>query len=218
MLDSIFSVLSALWHQDFTTLMAPGTTTLIYLCVGTLILLESAFIPAAPLPCDSVVILSGTLAAVGVVSPIGIFSLIFFCAAFGSWLACLQGQWLNRLPRVQKWVQAVPTSKLQTVDKLLNRHGLIALFCARFIPVVRPLLPLMMGMRLQRRRNFQYFTWLSAFIWSCLLVGMGFLLPSLPENISRIVTMLLMAAPLVTLFIAISSWLLYKFRSKLFSH
>ena len=100
----------------------------------------------------------------------------------GSWLANLQGKWLNRLPLVQRWVDSVPSDKLQTVDKLLRRHGLVALFTARFIPVVRSLLPLMMGMRLQRRRAFQYFAWLSAFIWGCLLVGLGYLLPSLPEK------------------------------------
>lgn len=117
MLDSICTVLTALWHQDFTTLMAPGSATLIYLCVGTLILLESGFIPAAPLPCDSVVILSGTLAAVGVVEPWVIFTLIMSCAAIGSWLASLQGMWLNRLPLVQRWVQSVPR---QNYRRLIN--------------------------------------------------------------------------------------------------
>ncbi|MGI2260242.1 DedA family protein [Shewanella sp. GXUN23E] len=214
MLDSLQTVLSALWHQDFTTLMAPGSALLIYLCVGTLILLESGFIPAAPLPCDSVVILSGTLGAVGVVDPLLMLSIIIVAAALGSWLANLQGKWLNRLPLVQRWVDSVPSDKLQTVDKLLRRHGLVALFTARFIPVVRSLLPLMMGMRLQRRRAFQYFAWFSAFIWGCLLVGLGYLLPSLPENVSRVVTMILMAAPVITLCLAVSSWLIYKFRGR----
>ncbi|MCL2912233.1 DedA family protein [Shewanella corallii] len=214
-MDSLINVITALWHQDFTTLMAPGSALLIYLCVGTLIFLESGFIPAAPLPCDSVVILSGTLGAVGVVNPVLMLIIIICAAAIGSWLANMQGKWLNRLPMVQRWVDSVPSDKLQTVDKLLGRHGLVALFTARFIPVVRSLLPLMMGMRLQRQRVFQYFAWFSAFIWGCLLVGLGYLLPSLPENVSRVVTMILMAAPIITLCLAISSWVIFKFRGKL---
>ncbi len=99
MFDSIFQVLVALWHQDFTALMAPGSAGLIYFVVVALIFLESGFIPAAPFPCDSVVVLSGTLAAVGVLDPVVIMLVIVVSAAMGSWAAYLQGRWLNRLPK-----------------------------------------------------------------------------------------------------------------------
>ncbi|NMV23056.1 DedA family protein, partial [Vibrio parahaemolyticus] len=78
----------------------------------------------------------------------------------GSWAAYLQGKWLNRLPKVQGWVSAVPQKRLEQVDVLLSKHGLVALLCARFIPVVRSLLPLMMGLRVKRISKFHYFAWL----------------------------------------------------------
>ncbi|MGF1909137.1 DedA family protein [Vibrio kasasachensis] len=199
MLDSIFDVLMALWHQDFTTLMTPGSAAMVYAVVGALIFLESGFIPAAPFPCDSVVVLSGTLAAVGVLDPILVLVLITTCAAVGSWAAYVQGRWLNRLPKVQGWVKAVPQKRLQQVDVLLGKHGLVALFAARFVPVVRSLLPLMMGMREKTVNKFHYFAWLSAFLWTLLLCSLGMLLPMLPEHISKVVTMGLMAAPIITL-------------------
>ncbi|CAH1527420.1 DedA family protein [Vibrio jasicida] len=212
MFDSIVQVLLALWHQDFTALMAPGSAGLIYFVVAALIFLESGFIPAAPFPCDSVVVLSGTLAAVGVLDPVVIMLVIVVSAAMGSWAAYLQGKWLNRLPKVQGWVNAVPAKRLEQVDVLLGKHGLIALFCARFIPVVRSLLPLMMGLRVNRVSKFHYFAWLSAILWTLLLCGLGLLLPLLPEKLNKIVTMGLMAAPVITLTIAIMSFLLMKVR------
>ena len=106
MFDSIIQVLSAFWHQDFTALMAPGSAGLVYFVVAVIIFLESGFIPAAPFPCDSVVVLSGTLAAVGVLDPIMIMLVIAVSAGLGSWAAYLQGKWLNRLPKVQGWVSA----------------------------------------------------------------------------------------------------------------
>ncbi|WP_045423454.1 DedA family protein [Vibrio jasicida] len=212
MFDSIVQVLLALWHQDFTALMAPGSAGLIYFVVAALIFLESGFIPAAPFPCDSVVVLSGTLAAVGVLDPVVIMLVIVVSAAMGSWAAYLQGRWLNRLPKVQGWVNAVPAKRLEQVDVLLGKHGLIALFCARFIPVVRSLLPLMMGLRVNRVSKFHYFAWLSAILWTLLLCGLGLLLPLLPEKLNKIVTMGLMAAPVITLTIAIMSFLLVKVR------
>ncbi|KLV01465.1 membrane protein [Photobacterium aquae] len=212
MFDSVMSVLMALWHQDFNALMVPGSAAMVYFVVAALIFLESGFIPAAPFPCDSVVILSGTLAAVGVLDPVFILVLIAFCSAMGSWAAYQQGRWLNKLPKVQKWVDAVPQRRLQQVDVLLGKHGLVALFCARFIPVVRSLLPLMMGMRVSKVGKFHYFSWLSAMLWTGLLCGFGMVLPLLPENLSRLVTMALMAAPVITLSVAVLSFLTMRLR------
>ncbi|ENN2390597.1 DedA family protein [Vibrio alginolyticus] len=212
MFDSIIQVLSAFWHQDFTALMAPGSAGLVYFVVAVIIFLESGFIPAAPFPCDSVVVLSGTLAAVGVLDPIMIMLVIAVSAGLGSWAAYLQGKWLNRLPKVQGWVSAVPQKRLEQVDVLLSKHGLIALFCARFIPVVRSLLPLMMGLRVKRISKVHYFAWLSAILWTLILCGFGSLLPLLPENMSKAITILLMAAPIITLVIGVLSFLFVKAR------
>ena len=215
MLDAILSVLIALWNQDFSILQNPESALMIYCVVGALIFLESGFIPAAPFPCDSVVVLSGTLAAVGVLNPVAILLLICTCAALGSWAAYLQGAWLNRLPKVQGWVKAVPQNRLDQVDALLGKHGLVALFSARFIPVVRSLLPLMMGMRARTVVKFHYFSWLSAILWTLLLCSFGMLLPSLPESISKYITAGLMAAPVITLCAALSSIIVIKLRKSM---
>jgi len=182
MLDSFLSIFTALWHQDFVALKNPESILMIYFCV-------------TPLPCDSIVILSGTLGAMGIID-----------YTTGSWLAYLQGRWLDHLPKVQRWVKMVP------VDSLLMRHGLVALFVARFIPVVRPLLPLMMGLRVKSKTHFYRFTWVSATAWVGLLTGFGYSLKFLPEKVAHVVTIILMVAPLITLAVAVCSvlagWLL----------
>lgn len=212
MFDAIQSVLVSLWQQDFTALLAVNSSIIIYMLIAFFICLESGFLPAAPLPCDSIVVLAGTLCAVDVLHP-GITFVLLVCAAgSGSWLAYIQGRWLNRLPRVQSWIKKVPQKQLNTVDFLLSRHGLFALFAARFIPVVRCLLPTMMGIRLQEAPRFHYFTWLSAIMWVGLLAGLGYFLPQLPEPISRVVTMGLMAAPVITLALALMTALYWRMR------
>ena len=216
MLDSFVSIFSALWHQDFAALQNPESIVMIYFCVTFVIWLESAFLPAAPLPCDSIVILAGTLGAMGIIDFKLIVLLLIIASAIGSWLAYLQGRWLDHLPKVKRWVDMVPPQRMQTVDKLLIRHGIVALFAARFIPVVRPLLPLMMGFRIKNQAHFFRFAWLSATAWILLLTGLGYLLTLLPENIARITTMILMVAPFITLAIAIislfSRWLLKRIK------
>ncbi|AQS37685.1 putative membrane-associated protein [Shewanella psychrophila] len=214
MLDSFTHVLTALWHQDFAILQNPDSAIMIYLCIVMLIWLESAFLPAAPLPCDSVVILSGSLAAAGIISLPLTWLLLVIAAATGSSVAFMQGRWLHKLPKIQGWISAVPSEQLQTVDKLLTRHGLLALFSARFIPVVRSLLPLMMGLRMKESAHFQYYTWMSACVWSGLLLGLGYSMSLLPENISKMITMGLIIAPVITLGVAIAGFLTKYFLKK----
>ncbi|WP_066016243.1 DedA family protein [Endozoicomonas atrinae] len=205
MLDAFVSILEALWYQDFVALQNLESVFMIYFCVTFLIWLESAFLPAAPLPCDSIVILSGTLGAMGVIDFKIVVALLILAAAIGSWFAYLQGRWLEHLPKVRVWVDRVPPKKIQVVDQLLIQHGVIALFVARFIPVVRSLLPLMMGFRIKKHSHFFRFAGLSAIAWVGFLTGIGYLLTLLPENISRVVTVILMVAPFVTLAVAIIS-------------
>ncbi|GFR59490.1 membrane protein [Elysia marginata] len=216
MLDSFVSIFLALWHQDFVALQNPESMVMIYVCLTFVIWLESAFLPAAPLPCDSVVILAGTLGAMGVIDFKTIVVLLILAAAIGSWFAYLQGRWLDHLPRVKGWVHRVPAHRMQTVDTLLNRHGVIALFVARFIPVVRSLLPLMMGLRVKNQNRFFRFAGLSAAAWVVLLTGVGYMLTLLPENIARITTMVLMIAPFATLGVAIVSiatgWIIRRYK------
>ncbi|KXF82639.1 DedA family protein [Enterovibrio coralii] len=212
MFENIQEVLVALWHQDFNALLAPGSAVFIYLIITAFIGLESGFLPAAPLPCDSIVVLSGTLAAVGVLHPVVAVLLLVFAASIGSWLAFCQGRWLNRLPRVSRWLSQVPPSTLKNVDTLLNRHGLIALFCARFVPGARSITPMMMGARLHDASRFHWFSWPSATLWVCLLSGIGFLLPALPEPLSRVATTGLILAPVVSITIPILALLVMRFK------
>ncbi len=101
-------IFSALWQQDLAALQNPESIVMIYFCVTFVIWLESAFLPAAPLPCDSIVILAGTLGAMGIIDFKLIVFLLIVYAAIGSWLAYLQGRWLDHLPKVKRWVDMVP--------------------------------------------------------------------------------------------------------------
>ncbi|PTB33689.1 DedA family protein [Photobacterium phosphoreum] len=210
MFETIQEILVALWHQDFDTLLTPGSAIIIYIFVTLFILLESAFLPAAPLPCDSIVVLVGTLTAVGVLHPLIAFPLLIVAASFGSWLAYLQGKWLNRLPLANSWLNKVPQNSLRKVDILLARHGLIALFAARFIPCMRSVLPMVMGIRAQQTAQFHYFSWISACLWIGILAGLGWLLPILPDPFNRIVTIGLMIAPFITISIALITAVIWR--------
>ncbi|OAJ94695.1 hypothetical protein [Vibrio bivalvicida] len=92
------------------------------------------FIPAALLPNASVIILMGTLAALGKVESQFALPLLILAASISHWIAFLQGSFLTKLPTVQRWVSRVSGERLKTVDSLLFRHLFIALFMRSLHP------------------------------------------------------------------------------------
>ncbi|GHZ92759.1 DedA family protein [Vibrio cholerae] len=202
-LDSVLSIFSALWHHDAFALQNVNLL-LLYFCLALLIFVESTFIPAAPLPCDSVIILSGSLAATGVLQLHWVLITLFLAGWLGSLVAFYQGSQLKHWRIINNWLAKVPDKQLMTTDKLMRRYGLIALFFGRFFPVVRSLLPMVMGLRNSvQPLRFLSASAISALCWVLFLVGAGFGISLLPTKLEQFATKLLMIAPIFTLILAL---------------
>ncbi|ASU24296.1 DedA family protein [Vibrio qinghaiensis] len=213
-MNTFLSIFSALWHQDLFALQQVDLS-LLYLCIGLLIFVESAFIPAAPLPCDSVIVLCGSLAAVGVLNLYAIIGVLVFAGWLGSAIAFYQGHQLKEWRLVSTWLNKVSEKQWRTTDNLIQRYGLLAMFMGRFLPVVRSLLPMVIGLRnAVTPTRFLLVSPLSALAWILFLVGSGFGISLLPDKLAKIANHALILAPLMTLLIAISTlmvgWLMRK--------
>ncbi len=91
-----------------------------------------------------------------------------------------------------------------TTDKLMRRYGLIGLFFGRFFPVVRSLLPMVMGLRNSvKPLRFLSASAISAPCWLLFLVGAGFGISPLPTKLEQFATKLLMIALIFTLVLAL---------------
>lgn len=217
MFDSFHTILNAIWCQDFSILRDPSALIMIYVCVAVLIFLDSAFIPAAPLPCDSMIILSGTLSGLGIIDYRIMLVLLIVSSSIGSLVAFAQGSLLHKLPKVNTWMSLVNRKKMLAVDSLLIKNGAIALLIARCIPVVRSLLPLVMATRGYSLMNFNRIAWTTACIWALSLSGFGYILTLLPKEISHMLTTVVMIGPLITLGVGILAivfgWLRGNFRA-----
>lgn len=102
-LDSVLSIFSALWHHDAFALQNVNLL-LLYFCLALLIFLESGFLPAAPLPCDSVIVLSGSLAATGVLQLHWVLITLFLAGWLGSLVAFYQGSQLKHWRIINNWL------------------------------------------------------------------------------------------------------------------
>ncbi|MBW7983917.1 DedA family protein [Enterobacillus tribolii] len=215
-MDVIKEILHALWAQDFSVLNNPKMIWAIYGVLFTTLLLENGLLPAAFLPGDSLLLLAGALIAKGVLSFFPTLSILVIASSLGCWLSYMQGRWLGDTRVVQGWLAQLPAHYHQRAYHLFNRHGLMALLAGRFLAFVRTLLPVIAGLSGLKNSRFQFFNWLSALLWVCVVMGLGLAISYIPfvKRHEDDVMTVLMVLPMVLLFSGLVGTIIVVIRRK----
>ncbi|AWH87147.1 DedA family protein [Limnobaculum parvum] len=179
-MGSITDLFQALLHQDFKTLANPEFLWAIYGILFLIIFLENGLLPAAFLPGDSLLLLSGALVAQGSLHFLLTILVLSTAAALGCWFSYLQGRWLGKTKTVQGWMSKIPAHYHQRAHQLFYRHGFFALLIGRFLAFVRTLLPTIAGLSALDAKRFQIFNWLSAVLWVSVVTTLGYLISLTP--------------------------------------
>ncbi|NDL00118.1 DedA family protein [Photorhabdus bodei] len=215
-MEIVKELIYALWYQDYETLANPSLLWAIYIMLFLILFLENGLLPAAFLPGDSLLILVGVLIAKGAMSfPLTIVVLTAG-ASLGCWIGYLQGKWLGNTKTVQGWLSHLPAYYHQRAYNLFHRHGLSALLLGRFLAFVRTLLPTLAGLTGLQNSRFQFFNWLSGFLWVIILTSLGYAFgkTSIFRQYEDLVMNFLILLPLALLIIGFSGSLLVVWRKK----
>jgi len=137
-------IISAIWLQDFDTLLELNSLHILLLLLGVVLFLESSFV-FLPLPGDGLVLFVGGMIGLGAIDFSSALVLLTSASFFGSIIAYLQGRWLHNTQFMRKAEQTLPDESLPKAKRLLNRYGFLSLFVSRFVPFVRVLTPMLMG-------------------------------------------------------------------------
>ncbi|MDO6688084.1 MULTISPECIES: DedA family protein [unclassified Agarivorans] len=135
----------AIWHHDFDTLQQVSSLKGFLLLLGFILLLESSFV-FLPLPGDSLVLFVGGLVGLGILDFYPAAGVLCLAASLGSINAYVQGRYLNKTKLVPFLHRVLPDESLPRAKGLLQRYGFLSLFVSRFIPFVRVLTPMLMGL------------------------------------------------------------------------
>ena len=173
----------------------------VYLTLFGIFFSETGLVFMAFLPGDSLLFVSGAVAATGVMNIWVLMLVILAAAVLGNTANYYIGNWLGHKVYDGSigWIDPVALKKTHV---FYEKHGGKTLVLARFTPVVRSFAPLVAGAGDMDIARFQLFNIIGASLWVLSLAGGGYLFGNVPfikENLSIILLIGIIAvvAPLV---------------------
>jgi membrane protein DedA with SNARE-associated domain len=145
-----------------------------YLAVFVLMTLESACIP---IPSEVTMLFAGFLVSRGEIDFVGVALAGTFANLVGSWIAYAAGRTGGRalLERYGKYI-LVREHEIARAEAWFARHGELAVFVSRMLPVVRTFISLPAGIAEMPLSRFSVYTFAGSLPWVFALTGAGWAL------------------------------------------
>jgi len=213
-METIITLYNAFLAMNLEVLRDPKVLWALYAMLFVILLLESGILPAAFLPGDSLLFLTGVLISLDIFH-FGLINVVLIAgAALGTWLGYIQGRWLGNTKIVKNWMAHLPAKYHARTQTLFHKYGLQALFIGRFIAFVRTALPIMAGLSGLHSKRFHIYNWVSATLWIFLITTLGYLfgLSPLFKAYEKEFMTFLMLIPVLLLVLGLiaSIWLVVK--------
>ncbi|VAW32108.1 DedA protein [hydrothermal vent metagenome] len=150
-------------------------TTAGYIGIFSIVFAESGFLIGLFLPGDSLLFAAGLVASNGTLNPLWLIAIVIAGAILGDttgyWIGRHSGERiLRRYPRIVK-----PEYIIRT-ERFYERFGTRAIILARFVPIVRTVMPPLAGIAHMDYERFLRANVIGAFLWSPIMISLGYFL------------------------------------------
>jgi membrane-associated protein len=164
-----------------------------------------------PIPDEGIVMTGGAVAASGVLKPFPAFLLTYLGVVSGLTLGYMLGRWigtpaLERLRRKKKLAVYLDKS-----EKLVERYGSYALVISYFLPVVRHVLPYLVGLNKMTFRRYALISYSTGFIWTLIFFIIGYFVGDHVKDTAFLIhqyglKLLWLPVVLLVIFVIIKKW------------
>lgn len=149
-------------------------------------------------PGDSLLFTAGFLASQNILNIWVILFGVFICAVLGDSV----GYWFGRKVGVKIFNKDnsffFSRKHIERTENFYNKYGNKTIFLARFVPIVRTFAPILAGVGNMKYRDFLAYNIVGGFIWSFLVILIGFFLGRTVPNVDKYLL------PIILLIIIIS--------------
>ncbi|MEB2301719.1 DedA family protein [Lysinibacillus xylanilyticus] len=140
-----------------------------------------------PLPDEMIVMSGGFLSSLGKMSVLKAFVLTYLGAVSGLSLGFILGKVFGH-KILDKLVKKNKAKYLLQSKELIDRYGHFALVISYFIPIVRHILPYLVGMNNMSFKKYALYYYTAGFVWTLIYFTLGLFFGKHIENISMLAT------------------------------
>ena len=185
----------------------------VYLILFLIIFCETGLVVTPFLPGDSLLFVTGTLAATGAMDVHGLFALLVVAAFSGD----NTNYWIGRFigPRVfrREKSRLFNPAHIATTQRFYEKHGGKAIIFARFAPIIRTFAPFVAGIGRMIYPRFMFYSFSGSVFWIGSFVYGGYYFGNIPY-VKKNLTLFIIAIVLLSVMPGIIEFAKHKLRSR----
>jgi membrane-associated protein len=166
-----------------------------YLILFAIIFFETGFVLTPFLPGDSLLFVAGACAASGLLELHWLFAAFILGAVLGDTINYWIGNYIGLKVLQCRFPNILKKEYIDRTYAFYEKYGGMAIFVARFVPVVRTFAPFLAGVGSMEYRRFLFYNVLGGVLWTLSVVLAGYFFGSLPvvkENINLLIYLVLL--------------------------
>ena len=207
-------ILAALWdlavHLDVhLAAFVAEHGTWVYALLFAIVFCETGLVVTPFLPGDSLLFVTGALAAAGGMDLFTVMAVLISAALCGDNVNYWIGRWAG--PRVFHYKESrwFNPKHLERTHAFYEKHGGKTIILARFIPIVRTYVPFVAGIGAMPYLRFLSFSVAGALIWVVSLCTVGYFFGNLPV-VKNNLTLVIIGIVLLSISPGIVAWLRHR--------
>lgn len=166
--------------DDYIGLFINNYGSVVYFILFAVIFCETGLVFLPFLPGDSLIFAAGTFAGIGQLNFWFLLVLIIIAAIIGDTVNYEIGKHFGRKLLNNKKFTIVKKENLDKADALISKYGSLAVFIARFMPIIRTIVPFAVGMGKLDYKKFITFNAIGGITWVTLFLCLGYFFGNIP--------------------------------------
>lgn len=185
----------------------------VYAILFIIIFCETGLVFLPFLPGDSLIFAAGAFAAIGELNIFFLWILIILAAVLGDTVNYEIGKHFGKKILNNKKFTIIKEENLKKAEDLVAKYGGAAVFIARFMPIIRTIVPFVVGIGQLHYPKFIKFNALGGIIWVTLFIVIGYLFGNIPA-VKEHFTLIILAIIFLSLLPIIIAFIKNKLKKK----
>jgi len=188
MIDKLIDIILNL--DKYLSILIQNYGSLVYFLLFFVIFIETGFVLTPFLPGDSLIFVSGTFAATGVLN----VYLLFFILSLGAILGDTANYWIGNYFGENVLSRFVSKEDIKRTKTFYEKYGKKTIIIARFVPVIRTFAPFVAGIGKMKYYTFLSYNIIGGIAWVAVFLFSGYFFGTLPfveENLTVIICLII---------------------------